>query len=201
MSFAELLASAGVVEEVTLASRFGLLAFHGGLEGGTEVVARLAAERSGASLYVVVQPAGLRWHIPSHQVRAEASDALARFLAHVEVCVAIHGYGRVERPRAILLGGSNRRLAAALGARLRACVEHFEIVDDLDDIPAEMRGLHADNPVNRPLAGGVQLELPPGARGAAWRMSERNGTYVPVPGLIEALAATAMATAGRGTGL
>ena len=48
MSLAELLAVAGVEERVELAGPVGLLAFHGGLEGGTETVAAAAAARSGA---------------------------------------------------------------------------------------------------------------------------------------------------------
>jgi len=198
VSFTELLNSPGVTEESVLAGSFGFLAFHGGLEGGTENVARTAAQLAGASLYAVVQPPSLRWHIPSHRVRAQSSPALAAFLGRVRTCVAVHGYGRPERPRAILLGGSNRALATLLGHELRQRVEGYEVVDELEEIPAEMRGLHQDNPVNVPPDGGVQLELPPGARGASWRISERAapGTYVPVPGLVEALAAAA-ASYGR----
>ena len=84
MSFLDLLRSPGVEEVLQLGSRFGLLAFHGGLEGGTVEVARAAAEQSGASLYMVVQPPDLRWHVPSHRVGADASPALQRFLDHVE---------------------------------------------------------------------------------------------------------------------
>jgi phage replication-related protein YjqB (UPF0714/DUF867 family) len=195
MSFTELLAAPGVTEHVALAGPFGFLAFHGGLEGGTDTVADAAASRAGASYYSVIQPQGLRWHIPSHRVGVEASPSLAAFLDHVEAGVAVHGYGRPERPRAILLGGGNRALAANLASSLRRWVTGFEVVDDLDDMPVEMRGLHPDNPVNLIAGGGVQLELPPGARGAAWRLVDRVGTAacVPVAGLIEALAETAAA--------
>jgi phage replication-related protein YjqB (UPF0714/DUF867 family) len=193
VSFTELLAAPGVKETVTLAGRFGFLAFHGGLEGGTENVAGAAAEQAGASYYGVIQPRTLRWHIPSHQVGGEASPSLTAFLDHVEVGVAVHGYGRPERPRAILLGGSNRALAAWLASVLRQKLADFEVVDDLDDMPVEMRGLHPDNPVNLMAAGGVQLELPPGARGATWRLADRTATCVPVAGLVDALAEAAMA--------
>ena len=81
------------------------------------------------------------------------------------MAIALHGYGRVAQPRRLLLGGTNRRLAAVLGAALAARLAGFEVVSDLADIPAELRGLHPANPVNRPAAGGVQLELPPSARG------------------------------------
>jgi phage replication-related protein YjqB (UPF0714/DUF867 family) len=141
------------------------MAFHGGLEGGTAEIAEAAAAASGASLYTVRQPSQLRWHVPSHSVDPADSPALARWLEHVEVAVAIHGYGRIRRPRRILLGGTNRHLAEAMADQLRGRVHGFEMVTDLEDIPTELRGLHPDNPVNRPPAGGVQVELPPSARG------------------------------------
>ena len=43
----------------------------------------------------------------------------------------------------------------------------YEVVDDIDLIPKDLRGLHQDNPVNVPLHAGVQLELPPRVRGAS----------------------------------
>src|SRR3954462_760612 len=93
--FAELLAHPGVEEVCELRSAFGLMAFHGGnLEVGTDVVAEEAARMAGASLYAVRQPSDLRWHIPSTEVRPSASPALARFIARVEVVIAVHGYGR-----------------------------------------------------------------------------------------------------------
>jgi phage replication-related protein YjqB (UPF0714/DUF867 family) len=90
-------------------------------------------------------------------------------LAHVEVAIAIHGYGRLAQPRRLLLGGTNRGLAEVLGAALAARLTGFEVVCDLAEIPVELRGLHPANPVNRPPAGGVQLELPPTARGTTRR--------------------------------
>ena len=93
--FAELLRQPGVEEVLELRSSFGFLAFHGGsLEEETDTIASAAAARAGASLYAVLQPAELRWHVPSADVDPGASDALSRFLDHVEVAVALHGYGR-----------------------------------------------------------------------------------------------------------
>src|SRR3954449_12325820 len=92
--FAELLARPDVEEDIRLRSAFGFMAFHGGLEAHTECIARNAADMAGASVYTVGHPAGLGWHVPSHMVTAAASERLRRFLAHVEVAVAVHGYGR-----------------------------------------------------------------------------------------------------------
>lgn len=190
----ELLATPGVEEMSALGSRFGLLAFHGGsLERGTDQIAVAAAERSGASLYVVRQPPDLRWHLPSVEFRADASVALGRFLDHVQVAVAVHGYGREGWWTRLLLGGRNRPLAAVLAAELRSRLgDGFTVDDDLDAIPRELRGVHPRNPVNVVAEGGVQLELPPRVR---------RGTGAPTfqpayeEAVIDALAAVATAVA------
>jgi phage replication-related protein YjqB (UPF0714/DUF867 family) len=162
----ELLDHPGVEEQCELRSRFGLLAFHGGsLERGTDAIADAAAERAGASLYVVRQPPDLRWHVPSTAFDPADSPALAAFLDHVDVAVAIHGYGRTGMWTTLLLGGRNRLLAARLGAALRTGLgDGFTVADDLAAIPQRLRGLHPRNPVNLPRGEGVQVELPPRVR-------------------------------------
>jgi phage replication-related protein YjqB (UPF0714/DUF867 family) len=164
--FAELLRCEGVEEVLELRSRFGLMAFHGGsLEQGTDIVAEAVAAQAGASLYAVRQPPDLRWHIPSIQCTPEQSPAMAAFLDHVDAVVAVHGFGRRALWRSLLLGGRDRCLAAHLGIHLRSALEGYDVVEDLDLIPAGLRGLHPDNPVNRAgESGGVQLELPPPVR-------------------------------------
>ena len=163
---ADLLAHPGVEEVCELAGPFGIMAFHGGsLERGTDVIAERAASRAGASFYAIRQPEDLNWHIPSVAVDPAHSPALAGFLAHVDTVVAVHGYGRQEMWTTLLLGGRNRGVAA----RLRTVLEGglgpgFTILDDLDQIPAPLRGQHPRNPVNLPRAAGVQLELPPRVR-------------------------------------
>jgi phage replication-related protein YjqB (UPF0714/DUF867 family) len=163
--FAELLAHDGVEEDLVLRGPVGFMAFHGGsLEVGTDTIAAAAAEASDASFYAVRQPIGLRWHIPSREVTSDDSPALARFLAHVHVVIAVHGYGRVGRWTHLLLGGSNRALATHLAGHLRHGMPGYTVVDDLAEVPPELRGVHPDNPVNRCAGGGVQLELPPRTR-------------------------------------
>lgn len=195
MRFAKLLATDGVEERVVLRSKFGFMAFHGGnLERGTDDIATAAAERSGASLYAVVQPHPLREHLPSTAVRADESAALQSFFAHVEVVVAVHGYGREGLWTSMLLGGSNRPLASTLANRLRHHLPTFHALDDLDAIPSELRGMHADNPVNQPRYGGVQIELPPRVRGLtphAARFERADGRIPWTDSLIRALSETA----------
>jgi phage replication-related protein YjqB (UPF0714/DUF867 family) len=189
-TWAELLGHPDVVEAAITRSNVGVMAFHGGLEAGTAEIAEAAAEASGASLYVVKQPATLRWHVPSRSVDPAHSALLADWLAHVEVAIAIHGFGRIRQPRRILLGGRNRRLAERLAGHLSKGVSGFEMVTNLGAIPTELRGLHPDNPVNRPRAGGVQLELPPSARGTTPRPPDPGWGPGGAPArIIEALAA------------
>ena len=185
-------------EVVRLRSRFRFLAFHGGsLERQTDRIATEAAARSGASLYAVVQPPGLRWHLPSIEVTPVASTRLARFLDHVEVGIAIHGYGRHGLWSTLLLGGGNRPLAHHLGGHLAAALGDHEVRTDLDAIPVELRGVHAANPVNLLRAGGVQLELPPGVRGLTPRWAGWTGPVLPPPAEALVAALTDAATSWR----
>jgi phage replication-related protein YjqB (UPF0714/DUF867 family) len=164
--FAELLDCDGVREVSALRSPVGFMAIHGGsLERGTAEIATAAATAGGASVYTVEQPADLRWHVPSHVIGREGSTALTRFLDHVEIVISIHGYGREGWWTRILAGGADRGLSTRVAGALRSALPDYEIVDDVDEIPRELRGLHPENPVNRARGGGVQLELPPRIRG------------------------------------
>ncbi|MGK2881493.1 MAG: poly-gamma-glutamate hydrolase family protein [Mycobacterium sp.] len=169
-SLSELLADPGIVESSALRSRFGFMAFHGGgLEQMTDVIAERSADAAGASLYTVRHPDHYPHHLPSASFVASESACLAEFLDHVDVVVALHGYGRVGRSTQLLAGGGNRALASHLAAHVD--IPGYRVVDDLDSIPRELRGLHPDNPVNRARGGGAQLELSPRVRG----MSPRSG--------------------------
>ena len=167
-SLSELLADPGIIEDSTLRSRFGFLAIHGGgLEQMTDVIAERAAEAAGASVYVVRHPDHYPHHLPSALYRAQESERLADFLDHVEVAVSLHGYGRIGRSTHLLAGGRNRTLATHLAQHV--AVPGYQVVTDLDAIPAELRGLHPDNPVNQVRGGGTQLELSPRVRGISPR--------------------------------
>jgi len=180
--FAELLDHEGVEEDLELRSSFGLMAFHGGsLEEGTDVIAAAVAQQAGASLYAVRQPVGLRWHLPSVEIGPADSDALAAFVDHVDVAIAVHGYGRDGLWTSLLLGGRHRTLAAHVGAHLRTAMPGYEVVDELEAIPSDLRGVHRANPVNLPRGGGVQLELPPRTRSRTVPMWRDLPDTQPVP--------------------
>ena len=160
MAFADLLAHPDVVEEQVLASPVGFLALHGGLEPATAEIARAAAGRAGASWYAIVQPDDLKRHVPSHEHDPADAPLLAGFLAHVDVVISVHGYwGYDDLHAALLVGGRDRQLATALGARLRTALPEYRVIDDLAAIPRRLRGIDPRNPVNR-AARGVQVELP-----------------------------------------
>lgn len=164
--FAKLLAHPNCDEELVLRSKFGFMAFHGGnLERMTDDIGRIAAEQSGASFYAVVQSAPLREHLPSIEVQPEHSESLASFVEHVDVVIALHGYGRQELWTSVLLGGRNRELAGTLATSLRVNLPDFTHLDDLAAIPSDLAGQHGRNPVNLPRLAGVQVELPPRIRG------------------------------------
>jgi phage replication-related protein YjqB (UPF0714/DUF867 family) len=192
-AFSDVLASPGVTEQLELRGSFGFMAYHGGgLEVTTDVIASLAAEQSGASYYGVTHPDDDPVHVPSIEVGPPASPALATFLDHVDVVVTIHGFGRRGMFTTILLGGQNRELAAHIGRHLRPALPEYEVIDDLDAIPIELRGVHPANPVNLPNRRGVQIELPPRVRGSSPIWADWTDGLVPhTTSLIGALAAAA----------
>jgi phage replication-related protein YjqB (UPF0714/DUF867 family) len=213
----ELLATDGVEETCELRSKVGVMAFHGGsLEVMTDVIAREVADRAGASLYTIRQPRGFRWHIPSTLMDPSHSPALAGFLEHVDATIAIHGWGTdgftqdpgprgelytadvfrfgrdgIDRP--LLVGGRNRDLARRVADALRAALPTYEVIDDLEKIPANIRGLDRRNLCNRVREGGVQLELTPRVRGLPpfWEGDQRGPGCPDTQALIGALASAA----------
>lgn len=162
------------VEELCqLRGRFGMMAIHGGnLERTTDVIAEEVATRCDGSFYAVIQHPPLREHLPSIQFDPSHSELLAGFLDHVDVVIAVHGYGDEARFWDLLLGGRNRALADHLAGPLRAALPgRYGVVTDLSAMPPPLRGQHRDNPVNLPRGAGVQLELPPTVR---WHHEQEN---------------------------
>lgn len=207
-AFAALLNQPGVQEVSELRGRVGFMAYHGGaLEAMTDVIARNAAERAGASCYSVIQPAGMRDHLPSIQVNPDESDALTEFVDHVDIVITVHGYGRRGLFGSLLLGGTNRIFAHHVGDVLRRSLPAYDVRTDIDAIPKQLRGLHPDNPVNLPRHAGVQVELPPRVRGSSplWWDWEGPGLTPHTESLIDGLAHAAstwasMAAVGSGGG-
>ncbi|MBS1691797.1 MAG: poly-gamma-glutamate hydrolase family protein [Actinobacteria bacterium] len=197
-SLSELLGYPGVIEHSALRSRFGFMAIHGGgLEQMTDVIAEKAAEAADASLYVVRHPDRYPHHLPSARYHEQESARLAEFLGHVDVAVSLHGYGRIGRSTELLAGGRNRTLAAHLARHV--VVPGYQVITDLDAIPAELRGQNPTNPVNRASGGGAQLELTPRVRGLGPRsaMPGDDGLSPATSALIRGLVATARSWPAR----
>jgi len=197
MTFAELLSQPGVTEEVELRGQFGFLAFHGGpVERVTSLIARQAAARSGSTFYSIDQPESRPLHIPSTRFDPAESSTLDQVIDHVETVCTVHGYGRDMEKQWLLLGGQNRDLARTLAGNLRSRLDsRFKVIEDLDQIPRELRGVHPRNPVNLPTHQGVQLELPPALRwntkARDWADAEGLELTVELQSVIEALIETA----------
>jgi phage replication-related protein YjqB (UPF0714/DUF867 family) len=187
MDLAELLGLPGVREECVLRSPVGFMALHGGSQDrGTHEIASQAAERVGASYYAIVQPSGLRAHLPSRRHDPEQSEHLTAFLQHVAIAISVHGFGRdsfelrvdpaegvVIEPygpalrgtqtgplRGIILGGGNAELLDVARGVFHDRLAGYRVADERVRL-----GFHPDNPVNLPSGHGVQVELPPGLRG------------------------------------
>lgn len=177
------------------------MALHGGLEATTFEIAQAAAQRAGASLYAVVQPDDLTWHIPSHRYSLDTSERLAAFCAHVDIAISIHGYGGVHasdhRWLTIVVGGGGRTEAALVAVELRESLDEYHVIDDLDAIPREYRGVHPDNPVNRVQCAGVQIELPPRVRGRSPVWADHDFAAAPFVPHTAALLDALVAAAGR----
>jgi phage replication-related protein YjqB (UPF0714/DUF867 family) len=191
-SLSKLLAEPGVVEVSQLRSRFGFLAIHGGgLEEMTDVIAERAADAAGASVYLIRHPDRYPHHLSSAHFVAAQSARLAEFLDHVDVTVSLHGYGRIGRATQLLAGGRNRVLAAHVAGHLE--LPGYHVNTDLDDIPAELRGMHPQNPVNQTRYGGTQLELPTRVRGISPRsqLPGPDGLSPVTAALVQGLAAAA----------
>jgi phage replication-related protein YjqB (UPF0714/DUF867 family) len=103
--------------------------------------------------------------------------------------------GPADLGMALLLGGSNRDLADVLGTALAPALPEYDVVTDLEQIPARLRGLNPANPVNGARNGGVQLECCPSVRGLGmkWRHLAPGVRPPETAALVDALASVARA--------
>lgn len=153
----ELIATEGVREIAIRRSPVVIMALHGGVEHATFRLAEEIADATDSSLYAVVQPDDFFWHVPSIEFDPAKSAALASMMAHADVAVSLHGFGRPGFEDAVLIGGTHRPLANAIAAAMRAV--ELRAIDRLAAIPVGLRGVHPANPVNLPRNGGVQIEM------------------------------------------
>jgi len=195
--------AAGASELIHVAGPVGILALHGGgIEPGTEAIARLVARNTGASLYVYAGrlPRGnLSLHRPSPYDDSELTPTLRRFLGHVQLAVSIHGHGRAEE--SVFLGGLNETLAARLAHLGRSALPRYDWISDPAAIPPGLEGRHPRNAVNLPPDRGVQIELPRSLRetraGTEGRPPEPTGDSLVLAQALSHLVREAAAACGK----
>jgi phage replication-related protein YjqB (UPF0714/DUF867 family) len=149
-------------EYLHLGGSLGLVAVHGGgIEPGTEEIARFVAHHSGASLYVYAgrrSKGNLSLHRPSHRIKFQDRPLVMQFLNHVNMAISIHGHGRNER--CAYVGGLHQAMVHQFVEVAQAALSHYEWIFAPESIPPEIRGRNPNNIVNLPPAQGMQLELP-----------------------------------------
>ena len=189
-TFAELLAMPGVVEQCDLRGSFGFMAYHGGaLEETTDVIARQAARRCGASYYGVLQPESLQLHFPSITVTPDSRRRCDRSsITSTRSSRSTATTASRCAPRSCS-AAATASLAAHIAGHLRVGAARVRgRSTTLEQIPIELQGLHDRNPVNVPRHAGVQLELPPRARGVGsfWADHKGDALVPPHAALIDA---------------
>ena len=151
-----------VQEYLRLQGPLGLMAIHGGgIEPGTEEMARFVAYHSGASLYVYagrLSGGNLSLHRPSHDGRIEQRALVVQFLKHVKTAISIHGHGR--RQKRAYVGGLHQSMVQRFVEIARPALSQYEWISDPKIIPPGLSGRSPSNVVNLPPAKGMQLELP-----------------------------------------
>lgn len=155
-----------VQEYLRLQGSLGLLAIHGGgIEPGTEEIARFVAHHSGASLYVYAgrrSRGNLSLHRPSHDMKIEERALVVKFLNHVKTAISIHGHGR--RQNRAYVGGLHESMVQRFVEIARPALSQYEWISDPKIIPSGLSGQSLSNVVNLPPGRGMQLELPPQLR-------------------------------------
>ena len=172
--------SSDAIESLRLAGALGLIAPHGGgIEPGTEEIARYVANHSGASLYVYSgrRPVGNRaLHRSSHGSELKTRPLVLRFLEYVHSVISIHGHGRGQRYA--FVGGLNQAMVERFVRLAQKGLPRYAWIYSPDSIPREIRGRDPNNIVNLPPGQGMQLELPMALRQI--RPSQEGEHFEPV---------------------
>lgn len=161
----------------------GVFAIHGGgIEPGTEQLARYLVENTLASAYVFSGRRGKRniaLHLPSYRFVRLGSALLKQILSDVQTVLSLHGHNRADRD--IYLAGTNLDLLHAVIRALASYLPAYKVSEDPALVDRRLRALDSRNLVNLPPHGGVQIELPRSLRQAmktrGWQRHEHSVLY------------------------
>lgn len=187
-AFKKVLLDPAVREVFLPGGPIGIFAPHGGgIEPGTEEIARAVAQATGATLYVLSakRPSGnTALHVSAEHMLAGISTKLDSAVKACRLGIAIHGHGRTKGHPIYVSGLAARAVKVAADSIRNAIGANWEVVDELSKVPKELAGQHKDNIVNRPREHGIQIELPRALRDEA-RPAIRGDAQLLVNSLIE----------------
>lgn len=187
-AFKKVLSDPAVREVFLPGGPVGVFAPHGGgIEPGTEEIARAVAQATGATLYVLSakRPTGnAALHVCSEDMLPGISAKLDSAVKACRMGIAIHGHGKTKGHPIYISGMAARAAKLAADAIRNAIGTNWEVVDDQAKIPRELAGMHKNNVVNRPREHGIQIELPRALREEA-RPAIRGDASLLVNALVE----------------
>jgi phage replication-related protein YjqB (UPF0714/DUF867 family) len=194
-AFQNVLSDPAVREVYLPGGPVGIFAPHGGgIEPGTEEIARAVAQATGATLYVLSAKrptANAALHVTCTKMKPGVSQKLDAALKACRVAIGIHGHGRTKDGGAIYVSGLAAEAVKLCSESLRnALGDHWAVIDDAGEIPADLAGVDKQNFINRVKDGGVQIELPRALREEA-RPAIRGDASNLVRALVEVVRALA----------
>src|SRR5262245_49598069 len=121
----------------------GIFAPHGGgIEPGTEEIARAVAQATGATLYVLSakRPSGnTALHATVTRMTTGVSQKLDQARAATRVAISIHGHGRTKDGGPVYVSGQAAdAVELCAGAMRHALKGAYEVVDDHGRIPDDL---------------------------------------------------------------
>jgi len=163
--------------------KIGVFAIHGGgIEIGTEQIARNIAKRTNCSVYIFSgrkKTGNNNLRISSIEFASLNHPLFSNILSHIEKIVAIHGHNQNKKD--IHIGGRNVDLKSKIAEALKKRLPEYHVITFLHEIPDLMKGIDPNNFVNLPQERGMQIELPQALRVAkkttGWSRHEWSDLY------------------------
>lgn len=156
-----------VKEYSRIKSPIAILALHGGgIEPGTEQIARFISENTTSSLYVFSArryQGNYELHIKSTEISPKQSEQLTRVVQACKTGISIHGHNR--NTDTVFISGTNQDLLNVITSSIKQVLgDRYRL--DTKDVPLDLNCSDPSNVLNKFPLGGVQIELPPTLREA-----------------------------------